>query len=311
MGNGLIAGRGAAPSGSVARPGRAPAARGLRAVAAVLSMIKFQHTLFALPFAFTGAFLAAGGLPSARQIGWILGAMVGARSAAMVFNRIADLDFDRRNPRTATRPLVTGELSLPFARVALGLSVALFLVSAAMLNRLALALAPPAILIVLSYSYTKRLTWLTHLHLGASLGLAPLGAWIAVRGSAGAAPLVLAAAVASWVAGFDVIYSCQDIEFDRHEGLHSAPGRFGIARALNLSSGLHLLTVALLLCVPLVLPLGWIYFAGVAATAALLVYEHRLVRPDDFSRVNQAFFTVNGCVSFLIFAATAIDLAAR
>jgi 4-hydroxybenzoate polyprenyltransferase len=295
MGNGLIAGSGA----------------GWRALAATLSMIKFQHTLFALPFAFTGAILAAGGLPSARQIGWILGAMVGARSAAMIFNRIADLDFDRNNPRTAARPLVTGELGLGFAWTALGASVGLFVLSAAMLNRLALVLAAPALLLILSYSYAKRLSLLTHLHLGASLGLAPLGAWIAVRGTIDAAPLILAAAVTFWVAGFDVIYACQDIEFDRLHGLHSAPRRFGVARALGLSSALHFLTVLLLLLVPFLLPLGWPYIAGVAGTAALLAYEHRLVRPDDLSRVNQAFFTVNGCVSFLILAATALDLALR
>jgi len=274
-------------------------------------MIKFQHTLLALPFAFIGAILAAGGLPTTRQIVWILGAMVGARSAAMVFNRIADLGFDRRNPRTAMRPLVTGELSLPFAWGTLGAGVVLFFLSAAMLNQLALVLAGPALLVVLSYSYAKRVTWLTHLHLGASLGLAPLGAWVAVRGTVGAAPLVLAAAVTFWVAGFDVIYSCQDVEFDRREGLHSIPRRFGIARALALSTALHVLTVALLLALPFLLPLGRIYLAGVAATAALLMYEHRLVRPDDLSRVNQAFFTVNGCVSFLILAATAVDRAAH
>ena len=310
MGHGLIAGSGAA-AGTVALTAQVPRARGLRAATAVLSMIKFQHTLFALPFAFTGAILAAGGLPMARQIVWILGAMVGARSAAMVFNRIADLGFDRRNPRTAMRPLVTGELSLPFAWGTLGAGILLFFLSAAMLNRLALVLAGPALLLVLSYSYAKRGTWLTHLHLGASLGLAPLGAWVAVRGTVGAVPLVLAAAVAFWVAGFDVIYSCQDLEFDRREGLHSIPRRFGIARALALSTALHVLTVALLLALPFLLPLGRIYLVGVAATAALLMYEHRLVRPDDLSRVNQAFFTVNGCISFLILAATAVDRAAH
>jgi 4-hydroxybenzoate polyprenyltransferase len=274
-------------------------------------MIKFQHTLFALPFAFTGAILAAGGLPSLRQIGWILGAMVGARSAAMIFNRIADLDFDRRNPRTAARPLVTGELGLGFAWSALALSVALFFLSASRLNRLTFVLAGPAILLVLSYSYAKRLSWLTHLHLGASLGLAPLGAWIAVRGTVGPAPLLLAAAVTLWVAGFDVIYSCQDVVFDARERLHSAPRRFGVARALVVSSVLHALAVLAFLLLPLLLPLGLPYLAGVAGTAALLVYEHRLVKADDLSRVNQAFFTVNGCVSFLILAATAADLALR
>jgi len=298
-------------TGSLAEPAPAPRARGLRAAAATLSMIKFQHTFFALPFAFTGAILAAGGVPPLRQIGWILGAMVGARSAAMIFNRIADLDFDRRNPRTALRPLVTGELGLGFAWSALAVSVALFFLSAARLNRLTLVLAAPAILLVLSYSYAKRLSWLTHLHLGASLGLAPLGGWIAVRGTIDPAPLVLAAAVTLWVAGFDVIYSCQDVEFDGRERLHSAPRRFGIARALALSSLMHALTVVLFLLLPFLLPLGPAYLAGVAGTAALLLYEHRLVKPSDLSRVNQAFFTVNGCVSFLILAATAADLALR
>ena len=289
-------------------PGRA---RGLRALAATLSMIKFQHTLFALPFAFTGAILAAGGIPAPRQAGWILGAMVGARSAAMVFNRIADLDFDRRNPRTAERPLVTGELGLPFAWGFLILSAGLFILSAAMLNRLALLLAAPALLLVLSYSYAKRLTWLTHLHLGASLGLAPLGAWIAVRGTVDAAPLLLAAAVTLWVAGFDVIYSCQDVGFDRRAGLHSIPGRFGVAAALRISAAMHALAAACLLLLPGLLPLGPFYLAGALGTAGLLWYEHRLVRPHDLSRVNQAFFTVNGCVSFLILLATSLDLALR
>ncbi len=310
MGNQLIAGE-AAPRESLAGPARSPRARGRRALSATLSMIKFQHTLFALPFAFVGGILAADGLPSLRQCGFILGAMVGGRSAAMIFNRIADLDFDRRNPRTAARPLVTGELGLGFAWAGLGLSVLLFFLSAAMLNRLALVLAAPALLLILSYSYAKRLSWLTHLHLGSSLGLAPLGAWIAVRGTVDVAPLVLGAAVALWVAGFDVIYSCQDVEFDAGAGLHSAPRRFGTARALALSSALHVLAVLLFLALPLLLPLGWPYLCGVAGTAALLVHEHRLVKPGDLSRVNQAFFTINGCVSFLILAATAADLALR
>ena len=315
MGNELNAYGGTAPAaggGGVARAAAPPArARGLRAASATLSMIKFQHTLFALPFAFTGAILAAGGTPSARQMGWILGAMVGGRSAAMIFNRITDLDFDRRNPRTAGRPLVTGELGLRFAWMALVVSVALFFLSAFMLNRLAFLLAGPALLLVLSYSYAKRISWLTHVHLGASLGLAPLGAWIAVRGTVDPAPLVLAAAVALWVAGFDVIYACQDVAFDAREGLHSAPRRFGLARALVLSSVMHALTVLLLFVLPLLLPLGRPYLVGVAGTAALLLYEHTLVKPHDLSRVNQAFFTVNGCVSFLILAATAADLALR
>ena len=278
------------------------------ALRATLSMIKFQHTVFALPFALTGAFLAADGLPTWGQIGWILGAMVGARSAAMVWNRLVDLKFDRRNPRTATRPLVTGQLGLSFTWTFLAVSVLLFFLSAAMLNRLALMLATPALVVILSYSYAKRVTWLTHLHLGASLGLAPLGAWIAVRGTIDAAALVLAAAVGFWVAGFDIIYSCQDIEFDRSAGLHSVPCRFGIAGALRFAFALHVATVALLLTLPLLLPLGPVYSAGVAATAILLLYEHRLVRPHDLSRVDQAFFTINGLISFVVLASTAIDV---
>jgi len=292
-----------------AAPPAADRARGVRALGATLSMIKFQHTLFALPFAFCGALLAADGLPSLRTIGWILGAMVGARSAAMVFNRIADLEFDRRNPRTVSRPLVTGALGLAFAWGFLGMSVALFVVSAAMLNRLALLLSVPALALILSYSYAKRITWLTHLHLGASLGLAPIGAWVAVRGDLATAPLVLAAAVILWVAGFDLIYACQDVDFDRQAGLRSFPARFGIPKALATSAALHLAMVALLAALPAWTDLGWVYLAGVGLVGGLLVYEHRLVRPDDLGRVNQAFFIINGWISFLVLLAMAADRA--
>jgi len=229
----------------------------------------------------------------------------------MVWNRIADLRIDRLNPRTAARPLVTGELGLPFAWGFLLASIALFYTSAAMLNRLSLLLATPALALILFYSHAKRFTWATHLFLGASLGLAPIGAWVAVRGTIEAAPLLLGAAVALWVAGFDIIYSCQDVEFDRREGLYSVPARFGIATALRISSLLHVATIGLLLALPVLLPLGAFYLAGVLGMAALLWYEHRLVRPDDLSRVNQAFFTVNGCVSFLILLMTALDLLLR
>lgn len=287
----------------------APARRPFGALGATLSMIKFQHTLFALPFAYTGAILAAGGWPSAWSAGWILGAMVSARSAAMVWNRIADLEFDRRNPRTASRPLVTGELGLGFAWAFFLASLALFYLSAFLLNRTALLLATPAILVILSYSYAKRFTRLTHLHLGASLALAPIGGWVAVSGRLAPAPVVLGAAVMLWVAGFDIIYSCQDIDFDRREGLRSIPEGSGVAGALRTARALHAGTVLLLLALPVLLPLGGFYLAGVALTAALLVYEHRLVRPDDLSRVNQAFFAVNGTVSFLLLLATAADVA--
>ena len=299
---------------STVRTGVAPpaaGARALRSFSATLSMIKFQHTLFALPFAFTGAVLAAGGAPSWRQVLLILGAMVGARSAAMVFNRIADLGFDRRNPRTAGRPLVTGELSIAFSWTFFAAATALFFLCAALLNRLALVLAAPALALILSYSYAKRVSWLTHLHLGASLGLAPLGAWIAVRGAFDPAPFVLAGAVTLWVAGFDIIYACQDIDFDRREGLHSVPLRFGIRAALGISSATHAGMIALLLGLPFLLPLGAFWIAGVLLTAVLLVYEHRIVRPDDLSRVNHAFFSINGWISFLILAATIADRVAR
>src|SRR5262245_2915368 len=229
---------------SVATEGAVPR-RFLGPLGSTPSLVKSHHTLFALPLASSAAILAAGGWPLPEQIGWILGAMVGARSAAMVWNRIADLEFDRRNPRTASRALVTGELGLPFAWAFLVLSLALFYASAAMLNRLALELATPAALLFLSYSYAKRVTWLTHLHLGASLGLAPIGAWVGVTGRIDAAPLLLGAAVATWVAGFDILYACQDIEFDRRAGLRSIPARFGLEAALRVSARLHVVTVAL------------------------------------------------------------------
>jgi len=289
-------------------PGRALPRRVLGPLVATLSMIKFQHTLFALPFAFAAAILAAGGWPPAGRIGWIVVAMVGARSAAMVWNRIADLEFDRRNPRTAARPLVTGELGLPFAWVFLVASLGLFYGSAAMLNRLALQLATPAALLILSYSYAKRVTWLTHLHLGASLGLAPIGAWVGVTGRIAAAPLLLGAAVTAWVAGFDILYACQDIDFDRRIGLQSIPARFGLEAALVVSARLHVLTVALFAALPLAAPVGAFWSAGVAFVAGLLFYEHRLVRPDDLSRVNAAFFTVNGVVGFVLLAAAAAEV---
>ncbi|HUD70694.1 MAG TPA: UbiA-like polyprenyltransferase [Dongiaceae bacterium] len=281
------------------------------ALGATLSMIKFQHTVFALPFALAGAVLAAGGAPPRATLGWILGAMVGARSAAMVFNRIADLEIDRRNPRTASRPLVTGELGLTFAWAFLAASLALFYLSAAMLNRLALLLATPTLLVLLSYSYAKRFTWLTHLHLGASLGIAPIGAWIAVTGRLEGAPVLLGAGVACWVGGFDILYACQDAEFDRGAGLHAVPARFGVGRALQIARALHLLAIALWLLLGTLLPLGGFWYGGVLAAAALLAWEHRLVRADDLSRIDQAFFTINGLIAFLILAATVADVATR
>ena len=264
-------------------------------------MIKIEHTLFALPFAFLGAVLAANGLPSAWQILWIIIAMVGARSAAMAFNRIADRSFDARNPRTATRAIPAGLLSVGFVWLFTIVAAALFLVAAAMLNRLTLLLAPVALACILLYSLTKRWTQFSHLVLGACLSIAPTGAWIAVRGEIGSGvPLLLSLVVLLWTAGFDVLYACQDYDFDRLERLKSIPARFGIGRALWISRGLHAAAFLALLWLFLVTNLGPIAFAGVLATGALLVYQHRLVRADDLGRLNAAFFTTNAFVSVIL-----------
>lgn len=273
-----------------------------------LSLIKFEHTVFAFPFAIMAAFLAAHGWPSARQVGLVCVAMVAARSAAMAFNRIVDREQDSLNPRTKSRELPTGKVSLKQTwGVVLGGSV-LFLTAAALLNRLTGFLAPFALLIILLYSYTKRYTVLSHLLLGLCLSIAPMGAWLAVRGQFDLPPFFLSAAVVLWVAGFDVIYSCQDVEFDREHGLFSLPAKFGLAPALWLARAFHVAAVGLLLLLAVVAPLGTIYRAGVAVVAALLFYEHTLVRPRDLSRVNTAFFTVNGFVSMLLMAFTLYDI---
>jgi 4-hydroxybenzoate polyprenyltransferase len=265
-------------------------------------MIKIEHTLFALPFAFLGAVLAARALPSAWQILWIVVAMVGARSAAMAFNRIADRRFDAKNPRTASRALPAGLLSVGFVWAFTVASAALFLLAAAMLNRLTLILAPVALGCVLLYSLTKRWTQFSHFVLGASLSIAPTGAWIAVRGEIGSpVPLLLSLVVLLWTAGFDVLYACQDYEFDRREGLRSIPARFGIGRALWIARSLHAAAFLALVWLFLITRLGPIAFVGVIATGALLVYQHRLVRADDLSRLNAAFFTTNAFVSVILF----------
>mgnify|MGYP000283037947 CR=1 FL=1 len=282
-----------------------------RQLCLLLEMIKFEHTVFALPFALIGMLLAADGLPPPPVLGWIVVAMVGARSSAMAFNRLVDLEIDRHNPRTAGRALPAGLLSSGQAWGFTFLSAALLVLAASRLNRTALALAPVALAIVWGYSFTKRFTALSHLVLGFAIGIAPSAAWIAVRGTLEPAPLVLTLAVMGWVGGFDIIYSLQDEEFDRRMGLHSLPARLGAARALWLSRALHVATVALLLWLPRWAPLGAWYYAGVAATALLLAYEQTLVKPNDLSRVNAAFFTVNGFVSLGLLAFTAIDLAAR
>ena len=268
-----------------------------------LEMIKIEHTLFALPFAFLGAVLAARGLPTPWQILWIVVAMVGARSAAMAFNRIADRSFDARNPRTASRALPAGLLSVGFVWAFTIAAAALFAVAAAMLNRLTLILAPVALACVLLYSFTKRWTQLSHLVLGACLSIAPTGAWIAVRGEIGSpVPLLLSLVVLLWTAGFDVLYACQDYDFDRSEGLRSIPARVGIARALWIARALHAAAFLALVWLFLITQLGPVALIGVIATAALLVYQHRLVRAGDLSRLNAAFFTTNAFVSVILLA---------
>jgi len=271
-----------------------------------LEMIKIEHTLFALPFALLGALLAARGrlphnLPTAWQFAWIACAMVGARSCAMAFNRIADRHIDAANPRTRARAIPAGQLSLPFAWAFTIVSAALFLLAAAMLNRLTLLLAPVALGSVLAYSYTKRFTSLSHLVLGWCLSIAPTGAWIAVRGAIDSPmPLLLSAVVMLWTAGFDVLYACQDFDFDRQAGLNSIPARLGVARALWVSRALHAAAFAALIGLFVITDLGPIALAGVAATGALLVYQHSLVRADDLSRLNAAFFTTNAFVSVIL-----------
>jgi 4-hydroxybenzoate polyprenyltransferase len=266
-----------------------------------LEMIKIEHTLFALPFAFLGAVLAANGVPTVWQITWIVVAMVGARSAAMAFNRISDSRFDARNPRTASRAIPAGLLSVGFVWAFTVVFAALFLFATSMLNRLTLILAPIALASVLLYSFTKRWTQFSHIVLGWCLAIAPTGAWIAVRGEIGSpVPLLLSLVVLLWTAGFDILYACQDYEFDRREGLRSIPARFGIARALWIARSLHAAAFLALVWLYLVTGLGPIALAGVIATGALLVYQHRLVRADDLQRLNAAFFTTNAFVSVIL-----------
>ncbi|MGH9943431.1 MAG: UbiA-like polyprenyltransferase [Pyrinomonadaceae bacterium] len=267
-----------------------------------LDMIKIEHTLFALPFALLGAVLAAEGMPGWWQLVWIAAAMVGARSAAMTFNRIVDREFDAANPRTSGRALPAGLLSVRFAWAFTVASAALFFLAAAILNRLTLILAPVALASVLLYSYTKRFTSLSHLVLGWCLSIAPTGAWIAVRGAIDSpTPLLLSLVVLLWTAGFDVLYACQDAEFDRGAGLRSIPVRVGVGRALWLSRLLHAGAFASLAGLYFTTSLGPLALSGVILTGALLVYQHRLVCADDLSRLNAAFFTTNAFVSVILF----------
>jgi 4-hydroxybenzoate polyprenyltransferase len=284
-----------------------------RQLGVTLEMIKIEHTLFALPFALTSMMLAAGGWPAARIVFWIVVAMVGARSAAMGFNRLVDREIDAENPRTATRALPAGLLAPGFVAAFVAAALALLVVAAWRLNPLCVKLVLVAIPVLLGYSYTKRFTWLAHLTLGVALGGAPLGAWIAVTGAFAPAPFALAGAVVTWVAGFDVLYALQDEAFDRARGLHSIPAKFGAVPALWISGALHLATLALLASLPALYPpgLGLVYWIGWAGCAALLAYQHAIVRPGDLSRLNAAFFTANGALALWLFAAVAIDLFLR
>jgi 4-hydroxybenzoate polyprenyltransferase len=277
----------------------------------VFEMIKFEHSVFALPFALVGALLAArdaGHLPSWLQIFWIVVAMVGARSAAMTINRIADLTYDAKNPRTANRALPAGQLSLAFAWAFALAASALLVVAAWQLNRLALELSPVALAVLFFYSYTKRFTSLSHFVLGFCLGMSPAAAWIAIRGSLDLRILILCAAVTLWVGGFDVLYACQDIDFDKSAGLYSIPKKFGVAGSLAIARTMHILMVGLLAWLAVSFHLSWPAWVGIAVVATLLTYEHSLVKPNDLSKINAAFFTVNGYISllFLLFWGAAV-----
>jgi 4-hydroxybenzoate polyprenyltransferase len=280
----------------------------------VLEMIKFEHSVFALPFALTGALLAARasshGWPTLRQVLWIVVAMVAARSAAMTINRIADLRYDKANPRTKMRALATGALSISFAWIFTIAAVAVFFLAAWQLNPLTLKLAPLAIAILFFYSFTKRFTWWSHLFLGFALGISPAAAWIAITGSLDWRMLILCGAVTLWVGGFDVLYACQDVEFDQQAGLYSIPKRFGIANSLLIARIMHCGVILLLAWLAISFGLPWPAWAGIVVVAALLAYEHSLVRANDLSKLNAAFFTVNGYISmlFLLFWGTAAAL---
>ncbi|HYU46047.1 MAG TPA: UbiA-like polyprenyltransferase [Terriglobales bacterium] len=273
-----------------------------------LEMIKWEHSIFALPFALCGAMLAAEGVPAWHQLAWIVVAMVSARSAAMAFNRLADASIDAANPRTAIRALPAGLLTPSFVSAFVLVSCGIFVLAASQLNRLTLMLSPVALAIVLSYSYSKRFTRWSHFSLGFALGIAPAAAWIAVRGALDPRILLLTAAVTFWVGGFDVIYACQDHDFDLSYGLHSLPRHLGIKTALALARLFHLMMLGLLVALVIVFGLGKLAVLGVIAVAALLLYEHTLVRHDDLSKLNAAFFTMNGVISVVFFVFVASDL---
>lgn len=279
----------------------------MKAVRDFLELIKFEHTLFALPFAYLGMILAADGWPGWRAALWITVAMAAARTLAMGFNRLADRELDAHNPRTARRPLITGAVSPATAWVGTVLAGLVLALAAWQLGPVPLRLLPGALLFLLGYSYTKRLTWLSHFFLGFTDGLAPMGAWAAVRGSLFTASdlpaWVLLAVVTLWIGGFDLIYACQDVQFDRQYGLQSIPARFGVALALRFSAVTHALTTLLLVALGWLLGLGWPYWLGITVVAVLLAWEHAIVHPDDLSRLDLAFFNINSYISLTLFLA--------
>ena len=282
----------------------------VKSTAATLEMIKWEHSVFALPFALTGAVLAAGGWPPVAKLGWIVVCMVTARSAAMAFNRLVDARLDAANPRTKMRAIPAGHLSAGFVAGFVVVSAGVFLVAAGMLNRLTLELAPVALSVVLAYSYMKRVTRWSHLVLGLALGIAPSAAWIAIRGSLDPRIVVLTALVMLWVGGFDVLYACQDFEHDRAVGLNSVPQAFGLDGAFWIARGMHLAVVGLSLWLDLLFGLGVVGYVGTAVVAALLVYEHAIISPRDLRRMNAAFFLLNGVISvvFFLFVVGAVGL---
>jgi 4-hydroxybenzoate polyprenyltransferase len=280
----------------------------LKSLRVTLEMIKWEHSVFALPFALCGAMLAAGGLPSAHQLAWIVVAMVSARSAAMSFNRLADVSIDAANPRTRTRALPAGTLTQNFVRLFVIFSSAVFVFAAWKLNRLAFLLSPVALGVLLLYSYTKRWTRWSHVVLGFALGIAPAAAWIAVRGSLDPRILLLTLAVTFWVGGFDVLYACQDLEFDRQAGLHSIPRYCGVGKSLWIARFFHLLMLLLLAALVWTFALGKLAALGVLAVLLLLAYEHSLVSENDLSKLNAAFFTMNGVIAVVFFLFVAMDL---
>ncbi len=271
-------------------------------------LVMFRHTLFALPFGLMGAFLASGGWPPLSNLFWILVALVGARNAANALNRLIDWKIDAKNPRTASRHMPRGLIKPLEVLILSGAGLGLMVIAAYRLNELCVRLLPLAVVILVGYSYTKRFTWACHLVLGLAVGLAPLGAWIAITGEMAVPPLILTLVVALWVAGFDVIYATQDITFDRKERIHSIPARFGLKNALYIARAFHFTTLLLLLILPFFISLGFLYYLGVAAAAGLLLYEHRIVSPENLSRVKIASYHVNELIGVTVFAFTLADM---